>query len=229
MIPDIRCDGWNSYNIWDHSQSVQDLYRRRARREAEEMVMAKQAAELLAPLVQPGDCVLDAGCGSGAFYHSVTARGIPVEYWGIDATAAFIAIGRQELPTFGLVPERLQVARIEDLDGTVDHVVCLNVLSNIDNYHRPLERLLAMARVSLILRESIKDGADYRYVRDDFLDPGTDLRVHVNAYDRTDLMTFITERGFSVTEVTDRRSGGRPELVIGYPHWWTFLVACRTS
>jgi hypothetical protein len=25
----------------------------------------------------------------------------------------------------------------------------------------------------------------------------------------------------------DRRSGGQPEMVIGHPHHWTFLVATR--
>ena len=30
-----------------------------------------------------------------------------------------------------------------------------------------------------------------------------------------------------VEQVTDRRTGGEPELVIGYPHHWTFLVAER--
>ena len=92
-----------------------------------------------------------------------------------------------------------------------------------------MERLLKAARKSLILRESIKQGADYRYVRDAYLDPGVTLSVHVNAYDRQDLIGFIEARGFAVTEVTDRRSGGQPEEVIGYPHWWSFLVATRRA
>jgi hypothetical protein len=28
-------------------------------------------------------------------------------------------------------------------------------------------------------------------------------------------------------EVVDRRTGGKPEMVIGHPHHWTFLVATR--
>lgn len=229
MSPALRFDGWPRYNLWDHSASVAELYRRRVRRETEEMTCYAQAAELLAPLVRPGDGVLDAGCGSGAFYHSLAARGLPVEYHGVDATAALIAIGREELPAFGLPAENLHTARIEDLDGAVDHVVCLNVLTNIDNYHRPLERLLRMAGRSLILRESIKDGADYAYVRDVYLDEGADLRVHVNTYDRRDITRFVESYGFAVEEHVDRRCGGKPEMVIDYPHYWTFLVATRTG
>lgn len=227
MTAELFADGFAVHNIWQHSAQVRELYARRACDEAEEMTCAAQAAELLADLARPGESLLDAGCGSGYFFHSLRRRGIALEYYGIDATGLFIDQGRAALGAFGLAPERLVPMRIEDFRGAADHVLCMNVLSNIDNYHRPLERLLKTARRSLILRESVKDGASYSYVRDNFLDRGVDLKVHVNAYDRRDIVGFIEAYGFSVTEVTDRRSGGRPEDVIGHPHYWTFLVARR--
>jgi SAM-dependent methyltransferase len=224
---EIRNDGWSTYNIWEHSASVCDLYRRRARDEEEEMTCAAQAAELLAAEAAEGDMLLDVGCGTGYFFHTLRRRGMPLVYHGVDATELFIRIGREELARFGLPADRLQCLRIEDMAGTVDHVLCMNVLSNIDNYHRPLERLLRMARKSIVLRESIKDGASYDYVRDDYLDEGVNLRVSVNSYDRRELFDFIGSYGFSVFEVTDHRTGGKPESVIGYPHHWTFVVARR--
>jgi len=223
----LRTDGWRRHNIWEHSATVLELYRRRARDEAEEMTCAAQAAELLAGLAAEGDSLVDAGCGSGYFFHSLRRRAVPLAYHGFDATAAFVEIGLEELPRFGLPADRLKVARIEDVDGAADHVLCMNVLSNLDNYHRPLERLLGMARKSVVLRESVKDGAEYRWVRDRYLDDGVTLSVHVNAYDRADILGFIAARGFTVEEITDRRTGGVPEDVIGYPHHWTFLVARR--
>jgi len=223
----IRLDGWRRYSIWDHSPAVLDLYTRRARREAEEMTCAAQAAELLSEIARPGDTLLDVGCGTGYFFHSLKDRAIPVEYTGVDATARFIEIGRATLPRFGLAPEQLVAGRIEDLDGEADHLVCMNVLSNLDNYHRPLERMLLMARKSVILRESIKDGAEYRYVVDKYLETDRPLKVHVNAYDRREIASFIESYGFAVREVVDARAGGGPEPVIDYPHYWTFLVATR--
>jgi ubiquinone/menaquinone biosynthesis C-methylase UbiE len=225
----ISQDGWDRFSIWGHSATVRELYARRCRREAEEMTAHAQAAELLSPRISAGDSVLDVGCGSGYFYHSLAARNLPVEYWGLDACGALIEIGRDILPGFGLPAERLIEARIEDLCGEVDHVVCLNVLSNLDNYQRPLERFLKIARKSIILRESLKMGAEYNYVRDDFLDPGFDLKVHVNHYDIGELTKFVASYGFKSEVVVDRRSGGQPERVIGYPHYWTFLVADRTA
>lgn len=225
----IRDDGWLAHCIWEHSASVQDLYRRRCRKEEIEMTAHAQAAELLAPFAKAGDVLLDAGCGSGYFFHSLASRNMGLTYFGIDAAPSLIKIGREEMPVFGLPPDRLKAIRIEDLDGSVDHVVCLNVLSNIDNYHRPLERLLTMARKSVILRESFKPGAEYHYVRDQFLDPEVVLNVHVNHYDIDDVMDFVAARGFKPEVVVDRRSGGRPETVIGYPHYWTFIVADRVA
>lgn len=223
--PLISFDGWDRYAVWEHSQSVKDLYERRCLMEAEEMTCAAQAAELLVPLVADGDTLLDVGCGSGYFFHSLRTRGIPVQYFGVDASKSLIAIGRATLPRFGLEPDRLQVGRLEDLDGRTDHVVCMNVLSNLDNYHRPLDRMLRMANKTVLLRESLKEGAEYSFVPDRFLDEGTSLNVHVNSYDVRDVCLFVEERGFDVTLVTDRRTGGKPEDVIGYPHYWTFLMA----
>jgi SAM-dependent methyltransferase len=225
----IKTDGWLRHCIWEHSATVRDLYRRRCRKEEPEMTAHAQAAELLAQLAKPGESVLDAGCGAGYFFHSVAGRNLGLEYHGIDAAPSLIAIGTEELPRFGLPASRLTLLRLEDLDGDIDHVVCINVLSNIDNYHRPLERLLKMARKSVILRESLKAGAEYAWLRDAYLDPGTDLSVHVNHYDVEAVTQFIADRGFRTQVVSDRRTGGRPELVIGYPHHWTFVVAERVN
>ena len=223
----IRSDGWITYSIWEHSARVRELYARRCRLEEPEMTCAAQAAEILAPYVMPGDTLLDVGCGSGYFFHSLRSRGIPVEYFGVDSAPSLIEIGRRYLPSYGLAPDRLQVMRVEDLGGAVDHVLCMNVLSNIDNFHRPLERMLKCARKTLILRESCKDQAEYRYVRDKYLDEGEDLKVYVNAYSRREVSEFIDSYDFAVKQVDDWHTGGRADMVIDYPHYWTFFVAVR--
>lgn len=225
----ISDSGWHDYNIWEHSRTVRELYERRCRLEAEEMTCAAQAAELLAPLVSDGDELLDVGCGSGYFYHSLKSRRIPAAYYGIDSSPSLIEIGRRILPRYGLPADRLREMRLEDLAGAADHVLCMNVISNIDNYPRPLERLLKVARKTVVLRESLTEGGSYSYVRDEFLDPGTELNVYVNSYPVSEVCDFIRSYGFEPALVTDRRTGGEPEMVIGYPHHWTFLVATRTS
>lgn len=223
----IRPGGWELGSVFDNSFETRELYRRRARREAEEMTCAAQAAELLADRAGPGESVLDVGCATGWFVHSLRDRGIDVEYYGIDASAALIEDGRRELAPFGVEPERLQCLRIDDLAGSVDHVVCVNVLTNLANLHRPLQRLLRVARKSVILRESLAEAASCSYVRDDFLDAGADIWVYVNTYAFSDVEGLAKREGFAVQRVVDRRTRGEPELVIGHPHHWWFLVAER--
>ena len=193
------------------------------------MTAHRQAAQLLAPHVAAGDVLLDVGCGAGYFYHSLHERDIPVEYYGIDSAPALLEIGRGILPRYGLAAERLIEARIEDLCADVDHVVCINVLSNIDNFHRPLERLLLAARKTVILRESMADFAKYAYVEDRFLDQGVHMKVYVNTYRREDVRNFIDAYGFDVTFEQDEYTQGSPQLVIDHPHWWTFLKATRRA
>lgn len=187
------------------------------------MDCARQAAGLLAKHARAGETLLDAGCGSGYFYHSV--HEMQLDYTGIDAAPGLVRIGQEEMPSFGCNATRLICARIEDLQGRVDHVVCMNVLSNVDNFHRPLERLLSMTTRTLILRESIWDRpAEYLYVPDKFLDEGVDLFVHVNTYNTAEIARLGERMSFTVTSLLDERAQGQPEMVIGYPHRWSFMV-----
>ena len=223
----IDGSGWSRFNTWEHSATVRDLYTRRCRREVAPMVSHLQAARLLAPHVAAGDSLLDAGCGSGYFVHALRDQQVPAEYYGCDAAPPLIAIGREVLPGHGLPVERLLDLRIEDLNATVDHVVCINVLSNLDNYHRPLERLLLSARKTVLIRESIAERASYSYVDDRYLDPGVSLKVYVNTYARADVQAFVESYGFQVTFEIDDYTKGEPQMVIGHPHRWTFLKATR--
>lgn len=220
----VRGDGWQEYSIWEHSRHIRDLYQRRAEKKEIEMTCAAQAAELLRPRVRTGEIVLDAGCGSGYFWHSLAGRHVPAEYVGIDASATLIGAGQAVLPGFGLPADNLRVCRIEDLAGEADHVLCMNVLTHLDNYHRPLERLLRVARRTVIIRESLAEEANYLYVRDTFLDPGVTLKVHVNTYPVAEVIEFMRSYGFRVRQITDDYTGGNVQDVIGYPHYWTFLV-----
>lgn len=223
----IRTNGWDRYNTWGHSSTIEKLYEQRCKLEIEEMTCHAQAIDLLKPYLKSGDKLLDVGCGSGYFYHSIRSRLIPVEYYGIDATSLLVNIGRKILPKYGLPPDRLQVLRIEDMEAYFEHIVCLNVLTYIDNYHRPLERILKNANKTVVLRESIGPNSEYKYVIDKYLEK--ELKVHVNTYSRQDLKSFIESYGYTVTFVEDIYTQGQPQLVIDHLHYWQFIVATKLN
>ena len=223
----IKSDGWSIHSTWENSQDLQDLYRRRCRQEEVEMTCHAQAADMLKEIASEGDLILDIGCGGGYFYHSIKKRKMPVHYCGIDAAYSLIEIGRNEMSKYGLTDKNLQQIRVEDLNGSADHIVCMNVLSYCDNYHRPLERMLKMAGKSVVLRESIREKSQYSYVEDFYLDSGVTLKTSLNHYGEGEILSFIESYGYSAEIVQDIRTGGEPEIVIDHPHYWTFIRAIR--
>jgi SAM-dependent methyltransferase len=223
----IKADGFSKYNTWAHSSALEELYRRRCLLQEEELVCHRQAIDILNPLLTPNCSILDIGCGSGYFYHSFRRRNLSVRYFGLDATESLIEIGRQCLSQYGLPPENLCCLRIDDFRAEADHIVCLNVLSNMDNFHRPLERMLDAASNSVLLRESISETASYSFVQDLYLNPGAPCYVHVNTYSKIELRDFCLERGFTVEFITDEYTSGQPQSVVGHPHYWKFMLAKR--
>jgi len=223
----ITNQAYEDYHIWEHSKSVYDLYLKRCLKEVEEMTCHKQAMEVLAPYFDQGDSLLDVGCGSGYFFHSVQQVNLSVNYHGIDASRTLIELGQKIMPQFGLPKGNLRHQRIEDTDGCFDHVVCINVLSNIDNYHKPLERMLKMAKKSVLIRESMSDHCEYSYVKDNYLDSNVDLKVYVNTYSVSSVMKFMQSYGYKTMSIEDEYTQGKPEDVIGYLHYWRYILAVR--
>jgi len=228
MVPDP------AYNIWAHTrETLFDLYARRARNELQEMTCHKQAAELLAPHLEPGMSVLDAGCGSGYLFWSFHGRGPGLEYYGIDYTPDFIELGRENIPARLLHPERLQVGAIEDVDGRFDAVVCINTLQCLPSFHMGLERLAQAASRALVLRAPLADRTRVRFETDDYLDEGyrgpDGLRSYFNIWHMGEVMDFLDGLGFEVRHVVDEWTGDAPEISAGKTFPWKFLFALRRN
>jgi SAM-dependent methyltransferase len=219
------------WNPWANDANTLELYRRRCRREAEEMTCAAQAAEILATRVSPGESLLDAGCGGGYYLWSLRDRGVDVEYHGIDFTPEMIELARTELaPRAGLDPGRLRLQALEDLDedDRYDTVLCFNVLTNSPHYGLGLERLLRSARRRILLRESMGEELIVRYTADPYLDEGKrHIRVYHNQYPIDEVREFMESEGFDVTQLRDERSGDEVEMVVDIPHRWRILLGER--
>lgn len=71
--------------------------------------------------LEPGERVLDVGCGPGRHAHELARRGFTVH--GVDISARFIELARADAPT-GATFERLD-ARDLPFDGEFDAAICL--------------------------------------------------------------------------------------------------------
>lgn len=217
------------WNPWANDRRLLEVYRARCRRESEEMTCARQAASILAPLVQPGESVLDAGCGGGYYYWSFERAGIAAGYHGLDYTPCMIDLARSEMTALaGVSADRFQLGAISDLDETFDHIVCFNVLTNNPHFAQPLERLAACARKTILLRENLGEELIVRYTADTFLDEDKrHIRVYHNQYPTREVSALLEDEGFDVRPIRDERSGDGTELVCGIPHSWRILLATR--
>lgn len=217
----------SSDNPWANDRNTRELYRRRCRKQAEEMTCAAQAAELFAERIRPGESLLDAGCGGGYYYHSFTGRGLRLEYYGLDYTPEMIDLARSEMcPSPISDSGRFMLGSIEDLDREFDNVLCFNVLTNNPHYAQPLERLLKCARKRVLLRESLGEDLIVRYTPDPYLDESKKhIRVYHNTYPLNEVVGFIKDFGFSITRIPDRRTNDGVEMVVDIPHHWRILLA----
>jgi SAM-dependent methyltransferase len=71
--------------------------------------------------LQPGERVLDVGCGPGRHAHELARRGMVVH--GVDISARFIELARQDAPD-GATFERLDARRLP-FDAEFDAAICL--------------------------------------------------------------------------------------------------------
>src|SRR5689334_14503820 len=74
--------------------------------------------------LEPGERVLDVGCGPGR--HALAFAGRGIEVVGVDLSDDFIALARDAAAAHG-VPARFEVGDVRELahDGEFDVVVCL--------------------------------------------------------------------------------------------------------
>ncbi len=217
------------WNPWVNDRNTFELYRRRCRREVEEMTCAAQAARIFKNKITPGETLLDAGCGGGYYYHSFHDRGVQVKYYGLDYSPELIDLARIEMCNrTDLVPDQFSLGRIENLVTEFDNVLCFNVLTNNPHYALPLEQLLNCTRKRILIRENMGDNLVIRYTPDPYLDDGKrHIRVYHNMYPIDEVSKLIEDNGFEVTHISDERSGNDVEMVVDIPHYWRILLGER--
>ncbi|MDR3154265.1 MAG: class I SAM-dependent methyltransferase [Deltaproteobacteria bacterium] len=224
MIPDP------ALNIWEHSRGLAELLERRAMDLAPEMDCAAQAAEILGSLGLPaGARLLDLGCGAGHFLHSLRRRGLVLDYRGLDSSPTAVAIGKAAFRRLHLNPDMLTLASVEDLRGeAADIALFMNVLSFCPDFRRPVDRAADCGARFILIRDNFGPETVISWAPDGYLDEGWNhLKGYWNRWSCAETEGFLEGLGYSCEFMEDRRTGGLPELVVGRPYTWRFLLARR--
>lgn len=142
--------------------------------------------------LEDGECLLDAGCGTGMLALRIAAQYLDCTVHGIDLSSKMIAVARRDAETQGLAVD-FRVGSITDLpypDGSFDIVV-----TNIMYHHLDLaEKRQAVGEIARVL----KSGG--RYVSAEF-GPRADnaLRRHLAKGEYTLYPSHLTEAGLVIT------------------------------
>ncbi|MBN1811937.1 MAG: class I SAM-dependent methyltransferase [Anaerolineae bacterium] len=149
--------------------------------------------------LEGGECLLDAGCGTGMMALRIAARYTGCTVHGIDISPKMIAVARRDAEEQGLAVD-FRVGSITDLpypDDSFDVVI-----TNIMYHHLDLaEKRQAVAEIARVLRgaEPVEGKPGGRYVSAEF-GPRADnaLRRHLAKGEYTLYPSHLTEAGLAI-------------------------------
>jgi SAM-dependent methyltransferase len=149
----------NIWKIWDRDDSVEQRTYKRVTGELPEMECTKQLVDLVGQVYMPGMKVLDVGCAAGHYYNGLKRIDSAIQYYGVDATAAYIDFARKYFAGNGNTT--FDVADIfklpDDFTGKFDIVYCCNVLLHLPSFQVPLRNLINASSKHCIVRTLLSE------------------------------------------------------------------------
>ena len=124
---------------------------------------------------------------------------------------------------YGLSSKKLINIRLEDVSQKFDHIVCINVLTYLDNIYKYLERMINLSNKSIIVRESFHTRDIYKYVPDNYLDKDKKINTYINTYSIKKISLFLKNFNCDFKFIKDEYTKGKAQKVIGHNHYWKFL------
>jgi 2-polyprenyl-3-methyl-5-hydroxy-6-metoxy-1,4-benzoquinol methylase len=190
---------------------------------------ANERPDVVALLPRPLGRVLDVGCGEGGLAAGLRAAGA-TEIVGIEVVENVAARARSTL-------DRVHVGRVEDtlddLTGTFDTVLCLDVLEHLIDPGSVLSALCGRAAPGAALQVSVPNARHYSLVRDlvlrgtfGYTDWGHRDSTHLRWFTRRDIVALLEKTGWEVLR-TSVPPLGRSAALARLTRGWSseFLVA----
>ena len=169
-----------------------------------------QARWLLARHAPLAHC-LDVGCASGYLHHHL--GDLVGAYHGLDASAAFVAYGREALACQGAKNAVLHHGWFETFvpPFAFDALVCLGLFYVFPHFHGHLDAMMTMTRKVIVIRALFAEETEIRYVPEM---PNSDNWTYYNIYGVDEVTRFVESRNWQVRWHEDdhvQRVGGHYE------------------
>ena len=232
---EIKRHPQNPYSLNEHSKAYPQLLIGRATGELPEMDSISQLHNILVDKKLHNCSLLDVGCGAGQIFRMTKQLGI--DYHGIDEFQRGIELGKLILSNQGLDCTKLRNITVFQLheEERFDVVVNLFNFRYVQQYEPILEAMAIVANKYLIIRApSFSKRTIKRYYPDVLLDTKFQtLKSFFNLYSEKHIEKYLSNQGFSVNWVSDRRQKtlfkGKSEVVGGISFYYKFLVAKRIN
>jgi len=152
---------WANGTGWGFSpdDDYGNVFFKRATGDLPEMESSKAAARRIVPHMQPGDSILDAGCGGGHYLPSLARDlGFPFTYKGTDLTPGYIELANKAFA--GKEGISFEVANLFDLpfdEKSFDVSMCNNVFLHLRAIEHPLKELCRVTKRFVLIRTMVGD------------------------------------------------------------------------
>lgn len=162
---------------------------------------ANERPDLVAALPRPLGRVLDVGCGAGGTAGGLRAAGA-TEIVGIEVVDSAAQAAREVLDQVHNAPVE---EAVDELGGTFDTVLCLDVLEHLVDPSEVLRRLRALAAPGATLQVSVPNARHFSLVSDllfrgtfGYTDWGHRDRTHLRWFTKRDLVDLVSHSGWAV-------------------------------
>lgn len=166
---------------------------------------ARHALEILEP--QPGELVLDAGCGTGRYLRRIIEAG--AEAVGVDFSPAMLEVARTAHPDVTLALADLQT-RLPFEDGTFDAVLCALVGDHVGELGAALSELRRVLRAGGRLVFTVHHpilataGVEASFERE-----GVEYRLGSSPYGVQEYLDLVMDAGFDALAFAEYRGDQR--------------------
>jgi ubiquinone/menaquinone biosynthesis C-methylase UbiE len=142
------------WRVWDETPSYGETLYKRATGELPEMESSKSVAKIIKRICQPGDKILDVGCGAGHYLKSFRREiGGDIPYKGIDATKQYLELAQQAFKSDKNAQFMLgDIFNLDIDDSSFEIVTCNNLLLHLPSIQKPLSELIRVSKRDLVIR-----------------------------------------------------------------------------